>query len=698
MAWTSTICPSFLNDCSNVGRSDFRKATRAVSAIERDPFGKAKRILKRKHKNLYRVRVGNHRLIYFVGTNTIRLSAFKLRTEDLYDRLDLSSPTGEVEPVAVQIVPDDPVPTTFPESDSNDDVVDADISVEADDSHQAPLLPDLLEMWGIDDAADRKRIAACRSVDELFEIGLPQNTLEVLIDHQRPPTIQETLEERTLELPNLKALEDLREGPMTLEAFLLRLDPEQRRAVDRNTVGPILVRGGAGTGKSVVALHRIRNLFQPAARTLFDDEPPRVLFLTYTKALTNASSDLLRALIGSEVFQDHMTVKTVDAFARQLCQGQSCEAAEKSRQGLLTRTRRDVLAGSIDAGDVTRRVLDRLDDEYLLDEFEWIIDGNGVSTCEEYQALDRRGREVRLDQAMRASVWDIYEQWHKRMASVGPTYVQQQQVALEYARSLSPEKKFDVVVVDEAQDLKPVGLQLAFEMCRTPKGFYMTADPAQSIYGRGRGWRQVHDDLKLQGKTTVLRTNYRTTQELQAALPRFGDAEDVGVTAVRTGPKPIVMSCEGDQATVIARLFKAWADELRVPAWCGAVLVRDRLHGQSIARALRACGVDAMWTTSSDLDLRAPYVKVMTFHAAKGLEFPMVALAEVADGVVPWSRSTGSETEAAKEVLAQEQSLFYVALTRAMRRLVLCTPSANPSEFVVELDSDRWDWQVDHAT
>ena len=223
----------------------------------------------------------------------------------------------------------------------------------------------------------------------------------------------------------------------------------------------------------------------------------------------------------------------------------------------------------------------------------------------------------------------------------------------------------------------------------------MTADDKQSIYGRGFSWKRVSDELRLQGRTTVLRTNYRSTRELLAAT-RSGTEEAAEQTsAVHQGPRPIVMACRGSQAKQIAVLFERWAEELRVPVWCSAVLVREGVLGKALVSQLKSEGLPARWVESKELKLDEPIVKVMTIHAAKGLEFPMIALAEASEDSIPWTGYQPQDPEDEQEFLNQERNLFHVALTRAMRRLAVCCPAERPFRFVVELNSDLWDWRQD---
>ena len=381
MPYEITLKPAFLAGLVQLGHKDQKKVSQVVKTIGDNPFQpQTTKILKHTYKNLYRLRAGNYRIVFAVGSRTVALVAVEHRST-IYTHLQPSR-VVEVNPVAIIPVPDDREPAHLPDGDDPSDP-EEDSRPAAGGADEA-LLPRLLDLWNVEQS-HKDKILSCKTPEELLEIGLPENLLDVLLDLRRPPTVGERMEERTLELPDASDLERLGKGEVSLTAFLLLLDPEQQRAANRNTVGPVLVRGGAGTGKSIVALYRIRSLFHPKARSLFNDSPPKVLFLTYTRALSNASRDLLLNLVGKEQFDKFVTVRTLDGLATDIAGGNHCQSATDSMLGALRRIKASLtFEGTPEEVERFQRTARRLEDRYLVDEFNWVLDGYDIADLNEY--------------------------------------------------------------------------------------------------------------------------------------------------------------------------------------------------------------------------------------------------------------------------------------------------------------------------
>jgi len=204
----------------------------------------------------------------------------------------------------------------------------------------------------------------------------------------------------------------------------------------------------------------------------------------------------------------------------------------------------------------------------------------------------------------------------------------------------------------------------------------------------------VSSDLRVQGRTVLLHHNYRTTRQIQDAAISFlhhgnpYETESVAVP-VHEGPLPIVCECE-EEASTIKRWFSRWSDELRLPVYMGAVLVPTNAEAVSIARQLSSLGIPADAFKSGDMDIDVRVVKCMTLHAAKGLEFPFVAIAGLTDTRIPRKSYSPVDEDDWKAHVQQEKQLLHVAMTRAMWRLLLCRPQANPSPFFDHLGPGNW--------
>jgi superfamily I DNA/RNA helicase/mRNA-degrading endonuclease RelE of RelBE toxin-antitoxin system len=681
---------AFLEDFILLERSVQKKVPHAIKQITENPFGSGSKKLKR-YSNVYRWRVGDYRLCYSVGTNCISLLAIGPRSE-IYARYHLEAdvPAGvDFESASVGTVPDDPIPAQLPEGGDTA----AEVATAAPD--RSELVRELLRLREIPEEY-HKRILKCRTADDLLSLSIPQEYISTILHVQAPPQLEEVAAQPALKLNQPEDLDRWIEGSLT--GFLLRLDQEQEKAAAKALKGPALVKGGAGTGKSLVALYRLRNMFSPEAQeVLFGGAKPRALFVTFTNSLTNTSHQLLRKLLSKSDIE-RVDVMTLDRLAVRLARGVPKDRVGRVRDTIVLARTMVKFSGSEEEQQRSHASLAKLTPEYLADELEWVIDGRGISSLAEYLETPRPGRGIAFDLRTRRAVWELHRQWRSLLKSrQQATYGQVQLSALEAARSMPMEKKYDCVIVDEAQDLKPVGIRLALALCKSAEGFYMTADEAQSIYGRGYSWKAVSDDLRIQGRVVTLRRNYRGTAELQAATDHFVRVSNLGepgreLEAVRQGQKPVAIEYQGDALSTLPELLRKVAAEQKAPLSSAAVLVRNHELGLEVARRLTAEGITASFFESKEVDLDAPCVKVMTVHTSKGLEFPIVVVAGLRNGVFPPKRDTIDPKEAAEQDL-QERRLFHVALTRAMRRLYVLYPKVDPSDFIADLDAQLWDWR-----
>jgi superfamily I DNA/RNA helicase len=240
-------------------------------------------------------------------------------------------------------------------------------------------------------------------------------------------------------------------------------------------------------------------------------------------------------------------------------------------------------------------------------------------------------------------------------------------------------------------------LALAVELCREPSGVFLTADANQSLYNRGFRWRNVHQKLNVQGRTRILKRNYRSTQQIAVAasdilrvLPNF-DEEAVVQEYLHVGPRPVIYPAAGseDQARWISQQIYQAARQMRLPANAATVLVYSSSVGQPLAEALTAHGLPAKFMSSSQFDLEEPGIKVTTLHAAKGLEFPIVVVAHVEAGRLPRETAATDPEEIAAHQ-EEQRRLFFVGCTRAMRHLFVTFDRQLPSPFLANLTADHW--------
>ncbi|HJK98467.1 MAG TPA: 3'-5' exonuclease, partial [Polyangiaceae bacterium LLY-WYZ-14_1] len=540
-----------------------------------------------------------------------------------------------------------------------------------------------------------------RTEEELLGAPVSPAHVEAVVDalYGRPP--EEAAAQPDLVVDGAEDLIRYREGGLL--GFLLRLSPAQERFVGWavNAKGPTLLKGGPGTGKSTVALRRVP-VFLAALRAA-GVASPRLLFTTYTRALTRVSEQLLGQLLSPEDRQA-VEVSTADAVAmrlyRQATGGERPTFLPAGERRPLMEACREtaVLDGNALEVASQRRTLDRLGPSYLWEEVTGVIEGRGITSLDEYLAAPRPGRREPLGAMQRRAVWALRERMRALLDERGlAIWEDVRNRALAYAAAHPDALAYDAVLIDEAQDLQPVALRLLVAVCRRPERLFLTADANQSIYGGAFRWADVHEGLRFAGRTGTLRGNFRSTREIARAARQVlvhgggGLDEELDDEAFHGGPLPVArqVAAEADEAELLVRFIWGASRELRLATGSAAVLCPSNEAARRIAEALRGRDLPAQYAKPGEIDLTAPGVKVLTLKSAKGLEFPIVALAGFLDGPFPALPKDLPE-EGRAEAADRERRTLYVAMTRAMRALMVVVPEGRPSPLLQAFDPDLW--------
>jgi superfamily I DNA/RNA helicase len=294
-------------------------------------------------------------------------------------------------------------------------------------------------------------------------------------------------------------------------------------------------------------------------------------------------------------------------------------------------------------------------------------------------------------------IWQVYETFQRQLKGAGVETWEQARTRAETLVSKDYEfQSYDAVVIDEAQDLDPSMLRLLIKLCKDPGRLFITADANQSIYGSGFNWSDVHESLKFQGRTSVLRANYRSTREIGEAAQSYLatgilDAEPVERMYMNNGPLPVVRSVHHgiEETHLLARFLRGAARELRLGIGSCAVLCPTKEAGKTIAADLTKSGVEATFMEGRDLDLSQKGVKVLTLNSAKGLEFPIVALAGFSGSRYDYF-SLAVFDEEQDEDMARSRRIIFVGMTRAMRALLVVVPTGTSSPLFTGFDSTYW--------
>ena len=476
-------------------------------------------------------------------------------------------------------------------------------------------------------------------------------------------------------------LQEILEAP--LEKWRVFLHPSQRKLVERNWNGPVRVLGGAGTGKTVVAVHRAKYLVE----NVFTQAHDKILFTTFTRNLAADIKENLSKICPDKLMR-RIEVVNLDRWVT----------------GFL---RKNDYTFDIDYGKRTKPLWEQaitlvpselgLKESFYREEWERVVQPQGITAFSQYLKAPRVGRGVRLTRPNRKAIWSVFEEYR---VLLNENKLREPDDAMRDACALIKEKgdilPYRTVVVDEAQDM---GAQ-AFKLIRQIAGqehkndLFIVGDAHQRIYRHKVVLGQC--GIKIIGRGKKLRINYRTTEEnrrwavglLKGLL--FDDLDggqdnQKGYKSLLHGAIPAVEHFPSFQAevTYIIECLKAIENNGEN---LHQVCLVARTHGllQQYEGALKGQGLETYFVRKDEAeDRRKSGVRLATMHRVKGLEFDRVIIAGVNAGIVPlegaWSQSNDQMIQ--KENENQEKALLYVAATRA-KKTVVVTSFENPSRFL----------------
>jgi len=478
-----------------------------------------------------------------------------------------------------------------------------------------------------------------------------------------------------------------------LEGWRVFLHPEQRKIAYRDYNGPALVRGGAGTGKTVVAMHRAKHLADQ-----IEKDPAqagrRVLLTTFTTSLAQDIEANLRTLCPAhlEARPPRIEVINLDRWVSQFLKRKSF-AREVAFFGEARERLDQVWRSVFDDHELP----EGLSEPFVRAEWAQIVQAKGLPDQKGYLKASRAGRGTPLDRKKRAAIWDIFADYRARLISEGlaePDDAYRE--ATEILTSEAPNLPYAAVIVDEAQDMG----EQAFRLIRaivpeTRSGdrnsLFIVGDAHQRIYGRRASMSAC--GINVRGRSRQLRLNYRTTQEIRAWAVSV--LEGVSVDDLDEGTDTLrgyVSLMRGSAPSLVG--YKSEAEELEgLVAWIRAlpadqirlsdigVLCARKADVERVSGALRAAGIDTKIFQSGSDERSVPGVRITTMHRAKGLEFFAVAIPFLSDTLFPPQGVLRNAVDAAdrEDIVMQYRSLLHVAATRAKQALRISWPGVPAS-------------------
>lgn len=431
------------------------------------------------------------------------------------------------------------------------------------------------------------------------------------------------------------------------------LHPTQRLLVEQDFSGPARAAGSAGTGKTVVAIHR-------AVRLARERPTAKVLLGSFSEPLSKAMARKVTVLAPdtSEVTR-RITTSSFRGIAEDLFQlefgGRPRVASDKVVREAVIRTAQELK-------------LSGFSDRFYVSEWTNVIDAWGVNSAEDYMSVARMGRKSRLGPKQREKLWPLFEGVRAKLKAAN--YLTWADVFTQLASSFSAKssKPFDHIVLDEAQDLGPAELRFFAAITREGlNALFLAGDLGQRIFQHPYSWKSLGVDVR--GRSSTLKVCYRTSQQIRSAAdrllpPRLRDVDGLeeersGTVSTFEGPTPEIhtYSDEGlERNAVTAFLRTAFEDGIKAEEI--GIFVRTP------ALIERARAVALEFIDAND-------ITIANMHLAKGLEFRAVVVMACDEGILPLDERVADAADEAEldDIYETERRLLYVACTRARDRL-----------------------------
>lgn len=477
-------------------------------------------------------------------------------------------------------------------------------------------------------------------------------------------------------------LKKILEAP--LEQWRVFLHPSQRKIVEKNANGPIRVLGGAGTGKTVVAMHRAKWL----AENIYLKKEEKILFTTFTRNLAEDIKSNLRKICKPDTMKK-IDVVNIDAWVNDFLKSNNYNYKIIYGKELddIWKLAFTVMTDEVDVNE-----------EFYKDEWEQVIVPNEITNKKEYLKVSRIGRGVRLDRKARSIVWEVFEEFKSIMADKkvrdNSTAMMEARLILENHGSILPYK---AVIVDEGQDL---GAQ-TYKLIRAIAGqehsndIFIVGDTHQRIYSNNKVVLSKCG-INIRGRSSKLKINYRTTEETRNWAFKVlnnisfddmdeGKDDSKNYKSLVHGPKPSV-KLFNDIDKEIEYIVKEIKDLNDKGVELSNICVVARIDKQieMYREHLRDYGIKSHKIKRKEAENRSINgVRIATMHRVKGLEFDYIFLVGINEDIVPYKKAIGSDIDktSRNEKIINERSLLYVAATRAKKE-VFVSSYGKASEFL----------------
>jgi len=459
-----------------------------------------------------------------------------------------------------------------------------------------------------------------------------------------------------------------------LDKWRVFLHPSQKKMAQGVKNGAVRILGGAGTGKTVVAMHRAKWL---AEHVVSGNQ--KILFTTFTKNLASDIKANLRSICSTETLAK-IDVINLDRWVSGFLRQRSYEY--------------QVIFDGWDAQkNYWQQALDlapsdlSLPDAFYREEWQRVIQPQSIVSLDQYKRASRIGRGTRLNRSDRVKVWTVFEEYRNLLAQNKKKEVDDgYRDAADLMKSEASPSPYAAVVVDEAQDMSTQAFRLIRQI--VPEGandLFIVGDGHQRIYGRNKVVLS-QCGINIRGRSKKLRLNYRTTEEIRQwavnLLEGFpvddldgGTDDNRGYKSLSHGVAPEIEHFDSyeQQGDFIASYLEAVRAE-GTPLRNICIVARIKQELSYIKDQLDSAGILSAEITAEESDPdQEDAVRIATMHRVKGLEFDEVILASVNEGIVPLNKALVGKGDAVEKRQAdlEERALVYVAMTRAKKKLII---------------------------
>lgn len=468
-----------------------------------------------------------------------------------------------------------------------------------------------------------------------------------------------------------------------LEQWRVFLHPSQRKLVERDWNGPIRVLGGAGTGKTVVAMHRARWLVRNVLQ-----EGERILFTTFTRNLAMDIEANLRKICSSDEMK-RIEVTNVDAWVHRFLK----------RENLPTSIVYPGQEAYSKAWDKALSLADSglgFSDSFYQEEWERVVLPQRIHSKQDYFRAKRIGRGVALTRKQRAAIWQVFEEMRLQLQQKGLMTVEDAvHVVLDMLQEGAVARPYRCAIVDEAQDFGMESLRLVRSLVPEDKNdLFIVGDGHQRIYGRKAALG--HAGINIRGRGRKLKINYRTTEQIRklatavledVEVDDMDDSVDtsLGYRSLIEGNKPILKGFDFAQQEaewVVKEIETLLANGQASQSIC--VVGRTIRETAEVEKEMARQGLESRQISRDSADNSSlTGIRLANIHRVKGLEFQVVFIVGAKKGRLPLDLSLNA-TEDPVELKARdlnERALFHVAATRAVHSLYI-TWNGDPSPYL----------------